>query len=625
MRHDVGKRLVMALWLAALLLLPTAATAQDERYDPSQLTIVATDTSRFPTITLQITAQDAQSNGIRDFSALTIREDDTPVESFTLETLPVGLDVTFVIDANTDINWVDLIGDVPRLAKVRTSIAQFASRYLSRAGLDRIHIVVPDGDAAQFLLAGGTTPAEVTEAIGGYAPTGLPTRAPLNALLVAALSGPPGQPDDDRYRALVVYTDAVDLAEQVDYDTLLPLAAARDVTVYFAIIGKRADADEVEAAARLYEPTGGTYIHMPQPEAADGLFQTLQTHVNHFLVSFRSRLNVSGRHTIALQLDDLAAQTALDVTVQPPEVVITLPPEPIFRLRDSAETPLEQIEPRRTIVSAQLSWPDGWPRQLTATRLLVDDVEQPSDRGAVLDVTGRLTLQWDISALEAGTYALEIEVVDELGLSSRSAPFSQTIITEITVTETPAPTPTPTATPTPMEATLAAVEPYLTRRNAQLALTGLIGLLLALAVWKVRGRRRRAAEAPAPVVTRNAVAGIPAAATVGLPEAALVVLENAPEYDGAIRLAGESITIGSAENEVDIVFRQPSVAGLHARLRFSHGVFLLYDEGSVSGTHVNRERLGLAPVILQDGDEITFGRVRVRLRLGPSTTTPGAT
>ncbi len=96
------------------------------------------------------------------------------------------------------------------------------------------------------------------------------------------------------------------------------------------------------------------------------------------------------------------------------------------------------------------------------------------------------------------------------------------------------------------------------------------------------------------------------------PTATLWALENAPDQPIPIQLAKFPAAIGSHPERADVVFAHPTVSRLHARLTYSHGVYLLYDEGSANGTLVNGERLGLAPRVLQDGDEIAFGRVKVR-------------
>ena len=79
-----------------------------------------------------------------------------------------------------------------------------------------------------------------------------------------------------------------------------------------------------------------------------------------------------------------------------------------------------------------------------------------------------------------------------------------------------------------------------------------------------------------------------------------------------IPIQARSLTIGRDQSRAQIVFVDPSVSRLHARLvEEVDGVFMLHDEGSASGTFVNDERIDLQPRQLHSGDLIEFGRQRV--------------
>jgi hypothetical protein len=79
-----------------------------------------------------------------------------------------------------------------------------------------------------------------------------------------------------------------------------------------------------------------------------------------------------------------------------------------------------------------------------------------------------------------------------------------------------------------------------------------------------------------------------------------------------IPIHAHSLYIGRDQSRAQIVFADPSVSRLHARLvEEVDGVFMLHDEGSASGTFVNDERVDLQPRLLRSGDLIEFGRQRV--------------
>ena len=95
--------------------------------------------------------------------------------------------------------------------------------------------------------------------------------------------------------------------------------------------------------------------------------------------------------------------------------------------------------------------------------------------------------------------------------------------------------------------------------------------------------------------------------------ASLIPILDAMETRGKpIPLPAQSVFIGRDPARAQITFSDPSVSRLHARIvEESDGVFLLYDEGSSSGTYVNDDQLGHEPVQLKAGDRIEFGRVKV--------------
>ena len=84
----------------------------------------------------------------------------------------------------------------------------------------------------------------------------------------------------------------------------------------------------------------------------------------------------------------------------------------------------------------------------------------------------------------------------------------------------------------------------------------------------------------------------------------------------AIELTAADVTLGREAAAVEIVVDDPSVSRLHARIRRNQaGEYWLFDEGSVQGTALNFEPLGLAPRLLQHNDVIQVGRVALRFRL----------
>jgi len=83
--------------------------------------------------------------------------------------------------------------------------------------------------------------------------------------------------------------------------------------------------------------------------------------------------------------------------------------------------------------------------------------------------------------------------------------------------------------------------------------------------------------------------------------------------DDGIRypLEGEVVTVGR-QASCSIPISSPNLSRLHAELRFTDGRWRIEDRGSTNGTRVNDELIVL-PTVLEDGDLVYLGSVRLRI------------
>lgn len=584
--------------------------------------VLGVDTSAFPTVALTFTAQDAVGRGRDSFSRLTVAENGRPVERYDLLNVYAGVDVTFVIDANRTINAIDLIGDVSRLAKVRTAIADYAARRMSTAGVDRVSVIVPEGDGAAFLLEETGNPDAVINAMATYDPQTLATAAPVQAMLELAFRQAAAREPTTRYQAIILLSDTENLRRQVDFFALRASLAQSQAVFFGAILGRVASQDEIEAMAELYIPSGGYAVHMPASQSLDAVLATVQSNGYHNQLRYRSRVNASGEQQLDVEVEGVAAVATFAIEVLPPEIAWLSDGRPLDRSGDPAQ-PFGEWEPTALSLEAQVRWPDGHPRTVTAVRFFVDDLEQLLPEPPVLDITGRLTWVWLLNAVGPGEYRLRLQLDDELGLTADSPTATQVVRAQVVEEPaTPTPLPPPTATPTAVQETVRSLSPWITERNATIVLVLLIPLLALIALRKWRRRRQPAPPAaPTPPPPRAVLPG----------NVYLEILPSSPGYgdlSDLIPVQGETATIGSDPFRAQIVLDHESISRLHASIRFEDGQFVLYDEGSAYGTLVNFQRVGLTPRVLRHGDEIQLGQVHLRLRIFdealPAATAPPA-
>jgi hypothetical protein len=176
--------------------------------------------------------------------------------------------------------------------------------------------------------------------------------------------------------------------------------------------------DQGRVLMDLAASTGGQFFNytglegIPAPadlQAALGVVQVL---------SYISAIAETGTHTLELTLEmgDLTVtgeSQPFYLEVLPPNPMFLSPPTAVERIWvETEEEPT--LDPAEATFSVLIQFPDGHPRDLAASRLLVDGMVVAVNRFEPFD-----TFTWDLSALtESGEHTLQVEVEDMLGLEA---------------------------------------------------------------------------------------------------------------------------------------------------------------------------------------------------------------
>lgn len=610
-------------------------TPQPQRLDEPWIALAGLDTSDFPLVRSRLWTADTQSSPVGDLSFLVVRENGVPVPEFTADEVRVGVDLVFVIDANDMLQQVDDDSGLTRLEKVQQSIDRFANSYMDPTGLDRVSILAPgpDNQGMQWIVRDAAQPAALAAAADGYATTTagqvLRSNTPLNEMLLGALAHL-GENEAGRFRAIWLLTDGARLDQQLDYAALTTQTLTEQVPIFVAILGARADENEVANVTRLIEPTRGRYLHMPQAEAADPFYQLWQQQGRQIQIEYTSLQRQSGPVELSVQLGNVRDALAFDVTLAAPDVTFEGLNERIRRVGASPDALLPLLQPAAQPFTAVVNWPDGRPRQLSRLDFRVNDQSQPVNleaSGGAAGMVGRYPLVWDISELDAGTYRLQLFIEDELGYQATSPVVEVEIL--VSRPEVPTPTAAPTSTPLlPVAGGLAATPWFWLLPIAGI---GLLGLLL---FFVYRSRRKTVASGEVSEVGEvgdgtEEAAAFPLATARPSTQAQIAYIER---LDAGGMPTGEqflitqsslpglttfyNVTIGRDLAAVDYVLDDAGISRLHARIHGSTAEgYWLHDEGSAGGTYLNFERLGLAPRRLEHGDVVQFGRLMFRFVL----------
>jgi hypothetical protein len=601
----------LAALLGAFLLLSILSGAGPlAAQDDARLRVTDVDISAFPTVHVRLIAVEGDSVPATGIGDLVLREDGVPIPDRQLASVPAGIDLAVVLDANPAFIQADDNSGVTRRDKVVASLARFSADHMNPGGLDRISVIAPDaaGTAPAFLAEDVARPAELDAAMAGYAPAP-PRVTPLNDMMLAALDHLEDGRDDGRMQALLLFTDGARLPGQLDYAAITEQALRAGIPIFSVILGREASPEELDAVNGLSGPTNGQVVHMPEPEATDPFYQLFEQLGQQTEVQYRSLTREPGEHEVAVNLGNSAATGSFSLDLQAPVIRLEIADTEITRAGSAVDTPLPLLQPAVVPLVAALAWPDGLPRGLAEFSFLVDGVAQPLPGPAAPDAAGHIPLAWDVSDLGEGTYTLEARGRDDLGFTFRSDPVPVTLSVSLPRPPTPEPAPTPVpppALPLPID---------LDDPRQQLAL-GAAGLLLAglLALWAFR--RRAAARAAQAAAAQPP----PQPAPAGRPDDAHIPYLERLNASGAVvartAITGSDLTIGRDADYATFIIDDPSVSRLHARVRRrTDDTFWLYDEGSAGGTFLNYDRLGLAPRRMAHGDAVTIGRVSFRFTL----------
>lgn len=612
------KNLLFVVAVFALTIISVTAVAQNEPI----IDLSTPDTAQFPEVQLRIISIDNQGAPLPEdrINAITLRENGVPIPDFDLHFVPVGADVTFVIDADTTIGFEDGVGGT-RLDQVKESIIRYANRFMSPAGLDRISIVVPDrnNEKGTFLLQDASDPQTVIEAISNYNPV-LPESTPVNEMLLMALEHGEEIGEDGRFQSILLFSDAFKLSTQLDYPTLTETAQIQETPIYVAVLGGLPTQEAIGNASALASPTRGYYLTMPFAEESDPIYLVWQRQGNQPQISYTSLLKESGVYPVSINLGTQTASTELDLTLEPPQVTIALDSSVLRRVGESPEALLQELQPTVQTIPIQVTWPDGLPRQLTDVTFRINGQASPLPTLPQPDENGLFTIEWNVQNVGTGAYDLDIQILDALGFEAASDVLIVTMAEERP--SPPTPTPLPSPTPQPVDAlTEIAQRP---RSDLLIFLVGaaLLGIVLLFVRFLLQARRKKAIATYR--AQRQEILQERAAQTPIIPieedhiepmTAVLIPLDQ--EEQIPIPVAEDSLTMGKDATAVDLVLDDRSVSPLHARIRQHNGRFWLYDEGSENGTFLNHTRLGLSPKSLEDGDIIRMGRVRFQVKLTP--------
>jgi hypothetical protein len=360
-----------------------------------------------------------------------------------------------------------------------------------------------------------------------------------------------------------------------------------------------------QALIDLAKQTGGELFLYSGSETLPSLAEYLAPLQKSYQLTYTTGLTSSGSHSLAVQVTTPDGQIDLgpltfEMDIQPPNPILVSPPDQILR-----QYPVPGNYDSTSLIPASqklemiIEFPDGKPRSLASTSLLVDGQSVVTNTSEPFEV-----FTWDLSEyVSSGRHEIQVMAVDVLGLQKTSISIPITV----NITETPG----------KLTIFLERYEQWLVSSAAILASLGLIWLLI-----RISHRRRVKRQAGKMAINANAIL-VDEKQTIlqRRSKQSIAYLEPLPQIGqmpsgGTLQLPTKVIRFGSDATKCAYVLEDASVEALHAIIFRTEDIFTIQDQGSTAGTWVNYEMLtGEEERRLKHGDIIHFGQLAFLFQL----------
>jgi hypothetical protein len=547
----------------------------------------------FPRVSLFAQVTDGRGHQLLGLTSDNFRvlEENAEASDVEVGVTTVGSRIVFALNTNIGLRIRDTLGN-SRFDLARQALLDWWRRpEVNRIGIDDLSLIAVDGPLQSHSRAA----VDLATELDHHQPS-FPDEETGYKLLFQALDytadRPPvaGMPN-----YLVFFTSLLKPPSDIPLMNIITRAQSNETAIFPVLLGEEdvLEQPEVEILIQIADETGGQLIVFNDDDGLDRLIDLIISQRIQYSLKYTSQIIESGPHEARVQLviDDTEVASSIRnfvLEIEPPEITLLQPPGEIFRSSDDPSTPLDEVQPTSIELEFAKTFPDGFPRELTMSQLLVDGVvvyqseAPPHER-----------LVWDLRPfLQSEEHTIQVFVVDSFGQESASDIHRVQLDVEL-----------------PPRG-LVAIRPAMGSLLLALGVL-LVGTIMA-AVLLTYGRRplkTAEAESQGASVTTHRRTVLRRDLPDEPVEAYLHPMGPYTTTGEGIPLIGTDIFIGSDPSLTAVPLEDPSVDRMHARLiRQVDGGYLLKDQGSIAGTWVNYEEIPEEGLLLADGDRVHFGR-----------------
>jgi hypothetical protein len=419
-------RLISFLLLNLLLLIsPFSVLAQSG----INLVLYPPDLEQFPKVTLYLDAYDTQGQFIPslDLNSFKVYEDGFERTLNETQLLEPGLDTIIAFNLGATLsNRAN--ADVPtRYEETVFAIASWLNGQASTAP-NHYSLTTNEGALADSVQDKGT----FIYRLQNYKPNLFNFQPDLSSLSLALdiASRPNLNPQGKQAILLITPLPLDNSLTDLDKLRMRAIEMRVPVNVWLVAPGTAANAPAVEQLTSLATSTGGRFLFYPenlqQPDVEDYVSRLRSV----YRLRYTSIVSQSGAHMVRVEAI-YGTQTAVTPDTQF-GIDLNLPTAVLVGLPDEVKREYENSGGRKTLqpgfitLQANFLFPDGYERQLKATRLYVDGALFSENQQEPFGV-----FAWPLDTYQfSGEHLLSVEVEDILGFRSISPPVSVMVTVE---------------------------------------------------------------------------------------------------------------------------------------------------------------------------------------------------
>ena len=632
MRRSLSFCLSVLMSAAAVVCLLAVNLSLARAQAGSYADITGIDARAFPSVSALVNVFSANGEFIAGLnpSQITVYEDGEPHPVKTLAKATVPAQIVVGINPGPALGVRDAEG-VTRFTRVVAALGTWANDQPPNSK-DDLSLVSLSGS----LISHGS-PKDWFVSLDSFKPDFRTTTPNLQSLAIAldTVNAPAMQPGMQRAILFITpHMDDPDIDKTIAPFIQQAIDTKTRVFVWFVDADNQFDSPSANAFRMLAQQTNGAFFAFSGKESFPNPSDYFASLRNIYALAYASAVKTSGDHKLGLEIETpdgkiTAPGQSFRVDVEPPNPIFVSPPLQITLQPPADDLYSKELTPSRQPVEILIEFPDGHPRNIKRTALLVD--------GKIVDENTTKPFEkfiWKLDSYkESGQHEIVAEVEDDLGLrkSSTAAPVTLTVVQP----------------PGGIRGLIGRYRSYIIMGAIALAGILLLGILLRgrmnIGFFRRRRKKRQQLEDPVtqpvlaiaePPTSNTKKAKAPPRRAI-FPARPTRVIINAPAYLTRLTNGGEpasaapiplvekDMTFGTDPVQSKRVLDDPSIAPLHARIKQTDdGSFIIYDHGSIAGTWVNFEPITREGHRLAHGDRIHIGQLSYRFDLNPAPALP---